>query len=189
MHIATEKAKGRGYPRDRLLYWTPLYLPDGRLGKKSGLICGSRISIGMAPQLPTDRIRNRAVPALAVHDAHRALDFYAKAFGAKEVSERIPWEGKIGHAEVEIEGARVMVADEFPAYNRSPKTLGGTPVSIHIDVRDVDEFFARAVGAGAKVLQAIKDEPYGRICKLEDPFGHTWFFSTSPASRGSEASQ
>ena len=82
-----------------------------------------------------------------------------------------------------------MVADEFPAYNRSPKTLGGTPVSIHIDVRDVDEFFARAVGAGAKVLQAIKDEPYGRICKLEDPFGHTWFFSTSPASRGSEASQ
>jgi len=134
----------------------------------------------MAPQLPTDRIRNRAVPALAVHDAHRALDFYAKAFGAKGVSERIPWEGKIGHA---------VVADEFPAYNRSPKTLGGTPVSIHIDVKDVDEFFARAVGAGAKVLQAIKDEPYGRICKLEDPFGHTWFFSTSPASRGSEASQ
>jgi PhnB protein len=143
----------------------------------------------MTSELLTSKTRNRAVPALAVHDAGRALEFYAKAFGAKEVSGRIPWEGKIGHAEFEIEGARVMLADEFPAYNKSPKTLGGTPVSIHIDVRDVDEFFARAVGAGAKVLQPIKDEPYGRICKLEDPFGHTWFFSTSPASRGSEASQ
>ena len=78
-----------------------------------------------------------------------------------------------------------MLAYEFPAYNKSPKTLGGTPVSIHVDVRAVDEFFARTVGAGAKVLQPIEDEPYGRICKLKDPFGHTWFFSTSPASRGS----
>ncbi len=110
-----------------------------------------------------------------MHDARRALEFYAKAFGAKEVSERIPYEGKIGHAELEIEGALVMLADEFPAYNKSPKTLGGTPVIIHIDVEDVNSFFARAVDAGAKVLQPIKDEPWGRICKLEDPFGHTGF--------------
>ena len=157
--------------------------------KKAVLYAGAEFSIVMAPEPRTSKTRNRAVPALAVDDARRALEFYAKAFGAKEVSERIPWEGKIGHAEFEVEGARLMLADEFPEYNRSPKTLGGTPVSIHIDVKDVEEFFARAVGAGAKVLQAIKDEPYGRICKLEDPFGHTWFFSTSPASRGSEASQ
>jgi PhnB protein len=88
----------------------------------------------------------------AVHDARRALEFYAKAFGAKEVSERMPWEGKIGHAEFAIEGARVVLADEFPAYNKSPKTLGGTSVQVHIDVKDVDAFFARAVEGGAKVV-------------------------------------
>jgi PhnB protein len=134
-----------------------------------------------------NKTRNRAVPALAVHDAKRALEFYSKAFGAKEVSERISWEGKIGHAEFEIEGARVMLADEFPVYNKSPKTLGGTSVIIHVDVEDVDSFFARAVEAGAKVLQPIKNEPYGRICKLEDPFGHAWFFNTSIAAPGSGA--
>ena len=133
----------------------------------------------MTQGLSANETRNRAIPYLAVHDGDRALDFYTKAFGAKEVSQRIPWEGKVGHAELEIEGALVMLADEFPAHNKSPKTLGGTSVSIHVDVKDVDAFFARAVGAGAKVLQAIKDEPYGRICKLEDPFGHTWFFNTT----------
>ena len=137
----------------------------------------------MPSKVADDKIKNRAVPALAVHDAERALAFYAKAFGAKEVSERIPWEGKIGHAEIEIEGAHVMLADEFPIYNKSPRTLGGTPVIIHVDVKDVDSFFERALAAGATVLQPIKDEPYGRICKLEDPFGHQWFFNTAPNQR------
>jgi PhnB protein len=132
----------------------------------------------MSTQLTSVK-RNGAIPALAVHDAAQALEFYSKAFGAKEVSERIPWEGKVGHAEFEIEGALIMLADEFPVYNKSPKTLGGTPVSIHVEVEDVDAFVARAVKAGAKVLQPIKDEPYGRICKLEDPFGHTWYFNTT----------
>ena len=76
----------------------------------------------MPSKAVADKIKNRAMPALAVHNGEHALDFYAKAFGAKEVSERIPWEGKIGHAEIEIEGAYVMFADEFPAYNKSPKT-------------------------------------------------------------------
>ena len=76
----------------------------------------------MPSKAAADKVKNRAVPALAVHDGENALDFYAKAFGAREVSERIPWEGKIGHAEIEIEGAYVMFADEFPAYNKSPKT-------------------------------------------------------------------
>jgi PhnB protein len=136
----------------------------------------------MPSKVADDKIRS-AVPALSVHDAERALVFYAKAFGAKEVSERIPWEGKIGHAEIEIEGAHVMLADEFPIYNKSPRTLGGTPVIIHVDVKDVDSFFERALAAGATVLQPIKDEPYGRICKLQDPFGHQWFFNTAPNQR------
>ena len=137
----------------------------------------------MVSEVIINQIGNRAVPYLSVHDAEHALEFYAKAFGAKEVAERIPWEGKIGHAELEIEGARIMLADEFPAYNKSPKTLGGTSVSIHVDVKDVDAFLTRAVEAGAKVLSPVKDETYGRICKLEDPFGHTWFFSTPPGSQ------
>jgi PhnB protein len=123
---------------------------------------------------------NRAVPYLSVNDAASALDFYARAFGAVEVSPRIPWVGKIGHAEIEIEGARIMLADEFPGYNKSPTTLGGTSVSIHVDVKNVDSFFGRAIESGAKVVQPLKDEPYGRVCKLEDPFGHSWFFSTPP---------
>ena len=106
----------------------------------------------MPSKMVAGKIKNRAVPALAVHDAEHALAFYAKAFGAKEVSERIPWEGKIGHAEIEIEGARVMLADEFPTHNRSPRTLGGTPVIIHVDVKDVDLFFERALAAGATAL-------------------------------------
>ena len=137
----------------------------------------------MPSKVVADKIRNSAVPALAVHDAERALAFYAKAFDAKEVSERIPWEGEIGHAEIEIEGAHVMLADEFPIYKKSPRTLGGTPVIIHVDVKDVDSFFERALAAGATVLETVKDEPYGRICKLQDPFGHEWFFNTAPNQR------
>jgi len=130
--------------------------------------------------MPAGQKSSGAVPMLAVHDGAKALEFYSKAFGAVETVQRISWEGKVGHAEFEIEGARIMLADEFPAYNKSPKTLGGTPVFLHIDVKDVDSFVARAVNAGAKVLQPIKNEPYGRVCKLEDPFGHTWFFNTPP---------
>jgi len=126
----------------------------------------------MPSKVVADKIKNRAVPALAVHDAERALAFYAKAFDAKEVSERIPWEGEIGHAEI-----------EFPIYKKSPRTLGGTPVIIHVDVKDVDSFFERALAAGATVLEPVKDEPYGRICKLQDPFGHEWFFNTAPNQR------
>ena len=132
--------------------------------------------------MPIDQKSNVAIPMLAVHDGTMALEFYSKAFGAVETVERIPWEGKVGHAEFEIEGARVMLADEFPSHNKSPRTLGGTPVFLHVDVRDVDSFVARAVKDGAKVLQPIKDEPYGRVCKLEDPFGHTWFFNTPSKS-------
>jgi PhnB protein len=138
-------------------------------------------SVARKTKSSTKKKERGATPMLAVHDGAGALKFYAKAFGAKEVSQRIPWEGKIGHVEFEIEGSRLMLADEFPEFNRSPKTLGGSPVSIHVEVDNVDALFDKAVEAGAKVLQQIKDEPYGRICKLEDPFGHTWFFSTSTA--------
>lgn len=111
---------------------------------------------------------------LAVHDAAAAIDFYKAAFGAKELGERYPWEGKIGHAELEISGAVVMLADEFPEFNKSPKTLGGTPVIMHIEVDNADEWLQRAEKAGATVLRPAKNESYGRVATIEDPFGHRW---------------
>src|SRR5437764_15122712 len=121
----------------------------------------------MPSKMVAGKIKNRAVPALAVRDAEHALAFYAKAFGAKEVSERIPWEGKIGHAEIEIEGARVMLADEFPTHNRSPRTLGGTPVIIHVDVKDVHSFFQRAFAPVATAAPLAHNDAYGSICQRD----------------------
>jgi PhnB protein len=120
-----------------------------------------------------------ATPYLIIRGAAEALEFY-KAFGATELM-RIPApNGKVGHAEIKIGNAIVMLADEFPEMNhKSPQSFGGTPVSMLIYVRDVDAFFKRAVAAGAKVLNAVENKFYGdRSGSLEDPFGHHWHFST-----------
>jgi len=114
---------------------------------------------------------------LAVDNAVKALDFYKDGFGAVEVGDRIPFEGKIGHAEFKVADALVMIADEFPELNRSPKTLGGTPVIIHVYVDSVDTLVKRAVAAGGKLTRPITDEPYGRIARIQDPFGHMWMFN------------
>ena len=133
---------------------------------------------------PIQEVRRSAIPMLAVGDAARAIEFYKKAFGAIESVERIvDPSGKIGHAEVMIAGAQIMIADEFPEHNRSPQTLGGTSVIILVFVEDVDALARQAITAGAKVLRPVKDEPFGRRCKLEDPFGHVWMFITPRMGR------
>ena len=114
---------------------------------------------------------------LAVHDCEAAIEFYKRAFGAVEVGERYPWEGKIGHAEVMISDGLVMLADEFPAHNKSPRTLGGTPVMLHLQVDDVDATAAQAVENGAEQLTEPCDQPYGRVCRIRDPFGHIWMLN------------
>lgn len=119
-------------------------------------------------------------PYLSVNDAAAAIEFYKKGFGATEVM-RLPGpDGKLGHAEIRIGDALVMLADESPDYgNLSPKTLGGSAVRLHMYVEDVDAFFEQAVAAGAKVLIPIADQFYGdRSGRLEDPFGHVWLIST-----------
>jgi PhnB protein len=85
-------------------------------------------------------------------------------------------EGKIGHAEIQFGDAVVMLADEFPDMNvRGPKSIGGTPVTLHLYVEDVDAVFQRAVEAGAKELRPVQDQFYGdRSGMFEDPFGHWW---------------
>lgn len=118
-------------------------------------------------------------PAFAVHDAAAAIKFYQTAFGAEERYRLLdPETGKIGHAELTIRGALVMLADEYPAYNKAPKTLGGTTVKFSLMSADVETDFARAVKAGAEVVRPVTDEFYGhRTGSVRDPFGHEWSIS------------
>ena len=118
-------------------------------------------------------------PYLCVDGASKAIDWYKKAFGARERMRMAMPGDKIGHAELALGDSVVMLADEYPEMDfLSPRTRGGTPVTIHFYVRKVDAAVARAVAAGAKVLRPLKDEFYGdRICTLQDPFGHVWHLS------------
>jgi PhnB protein len=121
-----------------------------------------------------------ATPYLSVKDATDAIKFYQRAFGAREVFQMSQPDGKIGHAELRIGEAPIMLADEFPEINfRSPESIGGTPVNILIYVNDVDALVDQATAAGAKLMRPVEDQSYGgRVGVLEDPFGHSWSFAT-----------
>ena len=120
-------------------------------------------------------------PYLVVDDAKRAIDFYTRAFGAKEKF-RMPMGDRIGHAELLIGDSHVMLADEFPERDiRGPKSRGGPSSSLMIYVDDVDETFRKALDAGAKTDgdMEVKDQFYGdRSGSLIDPFGHKWTIAT-----------
>lgn len=119
-------------------------------------------------------------PHLVVKNAGQALDFYKKAFGAEEVLRMPGPGGMIMHAEVKIGNSHVMLNDEMPDYGAvGPQTIGGTPVTLHLYVNDVDSFFKRAVQAGAKEEMPVTDMFWGdRYGKLVDPFGHKWSVAT-----------
>jgi PhnB protein len=119
-------------------------------------------------------------PYLIIKGAVKALDFYKRAFGAKELFRMADPNGRIGHAEIMVGDSPIMLADEMLEMNyRSPQTLGGTPVSILLYVEDVDKQFATAVTAGATVTRPVKDQFYGdRSGTLTDPFGHVWTIAT-----------
>ena len=118
-------------------------------------------------------------PHLVVDDAAAAIDFYVKAFDAVELG-RVPGpDGKLVHAALQINGSTVMLNDDFPEYNdgksSTPTALGGTPVTIHLTVPDVDASFQKALDAGATVVAALQDQFWGdRYGVLRDPFGHQW---------------
>jgi PhnB protein len=121
-----------------------------------------------------------ATPYLAVDDAAEALEYYKKAFGAKERSRMEAPDGKIGHAEIQIGDSLVMLSDPFPqASTRTPKELGGTTASVFLYVEDVDAFVQRAVDAGATVAMEVADQFWGdRFGTITDPFGHVWSVAT-----------
>ena len=119
-------------------------------------------------------------PYLILNSASDAIAFYKKALGADEVMRMEDPGGKVHHAEIKIGDSRIMLADEHPELQAlSPKTIGGSPVSIHLYVADVDAAVERAVAAGAKLVRPVADQFYGdRVGGIEDPFGYRWFFAT-----------
>ncbi|PPE75725.1 hypothetical protein C3942_02195 [Solimonas fluminis] len=107
-------------------------------------------------------------PHLILRDAARAIDWYVAVFGAVEEFRLTEPSGKVGHAELRLGGGGLMLADEYPEHGAlGPRTVGGTPVRLHLYVADVD--------AGATLLRPVQDEFYGDRCgMLQDPFGHQW---------------
>jgi PhnB protein len=113
---------------------------------------------------------------LIVADASAAIQFYARAFGAKETLRLAEPSGRIGHAELDFDGATLMLADEFPELNlRAPKQGTGSPVSLHLHVDNADEVINRAIEHGAKLDRPPVDQFFGeRSGSVIDPFGHRW---------------
>jgi PhnB protein len=119
-------------------------------------------------------------PFLTVKEAEAAIAFYREAFGAVELFRLSEPSGKVGHAELRIGDALLMLNDEYPDFGAlSPIAVGGSPVKLHLYVKDVDTVVARAVAAGATLLRPVKDEFYGdRSGLVADPSGHAWFIAT-----------
>src|SRR3954452_17688130 len=122
----------------------------------------------------------RLMPYLIVDGASDAIGFYTQALGFSERMRMPGPDGRIGHAELELGDAVQMLADENPEMGAvGPRTVGGTPVTVHCYVDDVDASFARAMRAGARALRDVENQFYGdRSGQLEDPFGHRWNLAT-----------
>jgi PhnB protein len=119
-------------------------------------------------------------PYLIVDGAAEAIEFYSGVLGATERMRLGGPDGRIGHAELTIGTALVMLADAAPDMGQlSPGRLGGSPVTLQLYVEDVDSVVARAQAAGAKLLRPVENQFYGdRGGQFEDPFGHRWSVST-----------
>jgi PhnB protein len=129
---------------------------------------------------PIPQGHHTVTPYLIVGDAASALEFYQTAFGGHELMRLPAPHGRIGHAEIKIGDSVVMLADENPEMDaRSPQSFGGSPVSIHLYVEDVDAVTDLAIAAGATVLHPVKNQFYGdRSGTVVDPFGHIWHIAT-----------
>lgn len=137
-------------------------------------------AVAPTPPAPTPFVATVATPYLCARDAASALEFYATAFAAVETTRIVMDDGRVGHAEFLIGGARFYLADEFPELDVvSPQALGGTTVTLHLQIPDVDAAHARAIAAGAVSIAEPADQPHGsRHGGVRDPFGHRWILST-----------
>jgi PhnB protein len=126
---------------------------------------------------PRPRIPYQTVtPYLAVSDAAAAIDWYKRAFGARELSRMPAPDGKVMHAEILIGDSRVMLSDVFPGSDvQHPRAVGTTTTNLHVYHRNVDRLWQQAIAAGATVTMPLDDQFWGdRYGKLTDPFGHSW---------------
>ena len=128
---------------------------------------------------------------ITVKGASEAIEFYKKAFNATEKGRLLMPDGSIGHAELEIEGSLLMLADENPEWgNKSPQTIGGNPMTFGLYVKDADAAFQKAVDAGATVVMPVEDMFYGdRVGQVMDPFGYKWMITTHKEDVGFEEMQ
>jgi PhnB protein len=123
-------------------------------------------------------------PYLTVDDGQAAIDFYQRAFGAELHEKKLAPDGKrLIHASLSINGGLLLLSDDFPEFSggraRTPRAFGGSAVTLHLDLPDVDSAFQRAVAAGATVTMPLADQFWGdRYGKLRDPFGHEWSLAT-----------
>ena len=119
-------------------------------------------------------------PYMTVRNARAAIDFYKKAFGAEKLLQLDMADGTVAHAEIRIGDSVVMLAEENEAWgNRSPLSLGGSPMFLMAYVADVDAAFRRALAAGATEVRPVVDQFYGdRSGTLQDPYGHQWTLAT-----------
>jgi uncharacterized glyoxalase superfamily protein PhnB len=127
--------------------------------------------------------RQAITPYLAVAGARAAIDWYGRAFGARLTGEPIVMpDGRIGHSELEISGALVMLSDEHPEIGVSAPLPGQASVTLYLEVANADESLSRAAAAGAHLERAVTDHPYGRVGVLRDPFGHRWMVRSEPGA-------
>ncbi len=120
-------------------------------------------------------------PYLTVAGAADAIDFYVRAFGASVDFKLIdPADQRVGHAELRFGSTRVFISDEYPDFGAvGPETIGGSPIKLHLEVADADDFVATAVTQGATLLRSVKLEFHGhRTGMVADPFGFSWFIAS-----------
>jgi len=127
-------------------------------------------------------------PFLSVKDAARAVEFYRKAFGARELERIAEPDGKVNHSLLKIGDSLIRISDDSSkhvadwaakGWSRSPQSLGGTPVHLYLYVEDSDAVFKCAIAAGAKTMEPVADKVWGdRMGSLTDPFGHIWMVAT-----------
>jgi PhnB protein len=122
----------------------------------------------------------RVIPYLIVNGADKAITFYGTVFGAKERMRMNTPDGRVGHAEIEIGSGMVMLADPMPDMGwKSPKDLGGSPVTLMVYVEDVDDCFTRALDNGATETRKLENQFYGdRSGSFTDPWGHIWYVAS-----------
>jgi PhnB protein len=117
---------------------------------------------------------------ITIKGCSEAIEFYKKAFNAEEIGRLLMPDGSIAHAEIDIEGSLLMMADENLEWgNKGPLTIGGNPMGFGLYVKDADKVFQKAIDAGATVVMPVEDMFYGdRVGQVMDPFGYKWMIST-----------